>query len=226
MRWISWAIVGVAAVIALPTVAQNQQVAPGARFITVLDAGHGGEDSGAKLSSGQLEKAVTLALNVRLRSQLAARGIAVITTRESDTTLTPDRRAEIANHAKPQACLILHATESGSGVHLFVSSIAPTQPTNFLPWKTAQSAWVTRSLALAGTLNAALLHAGLTITLERTFLPGLDSLTCPAVAIELAPNRTQAGAVTAEPGDADYQAQVASAIAAGMLAFRSEKNQP
>ena len=59
------------------------------------------------------KRPLPLALSVRLRSLLAARGISVVTTRESDTTVDPDRRAEIANHAKAQACLSLHATESG-----------------------------------------------------------------------------------------------------------------
>ena len=93
---------------------------------------------------------------MRLRSLLAARGIAVVTTRESDADLDADRRAEIANHANAQACLSLHASESGSGVHIFVSSLAPAEGSAFVPWKTAQAAWVTRSLALAGVLNCAL----------------------------------------------------------------------
>lgn len=225
MRWIKWSIVGMALTV-LSAAAQSPPAPAAARFVTLLDAAHGGVDSGAKLSSGHMEKAATLALSVRLRSMLTARGMAVMTTRESDTTLPPDNRAEIANHARPQACLILHVTESGSGVHLFTSSIAPSQAHLFEAWKTAQSAWVTRSLAMAGTLNAALLHAGMPVTLERTFLPGLDSLTCPAVALELAPDRAQDGSINAEPDDAAYQARVVSAIAAGMLAFRSEKNQP
>ena len=98
-----------------------------------------------------MEKAVTLALSVRLRSLLAARGITVVTTRESDTTLDPNARAEIANHAKAEACLSLHATESGRG-HSSVCVLAcrPRRPARFVAWKTAQAAWVTRSLALAG----------------------------------------------------------------------------
>ncbi|MDE3062976.1 MAG: N-acetylmuramoyl-L-alanine amidase [Acidobacteriota bacterium] len=225
MRWINWALAWMAPA-ALPLAAQAPQPVQSSRFVAVLDAAHGGQDSGGKIASGQMEKAVTLAMSVRLRSLLGARGMAVVTTRESDQALPPDRRAEIPNHAHAQACLILHATESGSGIHLFVSSIAPSQIALFLPWKTAQSAWVTRSLSLAGTLNAALLHAELPVTIERTFLPGLDSLACPAVAIEVAPNRAKDGSVTAEPDDAAYQGKVASAIAAGMLAFRSEKSEP
>ena len=69
------------------------------RFVVVLDAAHGGDDTGGRLANGQLEKTFTLALSVRLRSLLAARGIQVVTTRESDATVDLNRRAEIANHA-------------------------------------------------------------------------------------------------------------------------------
>jgi N-acetylmuramoyl-L-alanine amidase len=199
---------------------------PAARFVVVLDAAHGGDDPGGRLSSGQLEKAVTLALSVRLRSLLSARGIAVVTTRESDVALTPNTRAAIANHANAQACLSLHATESGSGVHLFTSSLPPAPPALFTPWETAQAAWVTRSLALAGSLNSALLHAGMNVTLGRTSLIGVDSMTCPAVAVELAPERDSDNTITAEPDNSDYQARVAAALAAAILEWRTEARQP
>src|ERR1700742_3461442 len=91
--------------------------APQARCAAVLDAGHGGDDTGGRLASGQMEKAATLALSVRLRSLLAARGMTVVTTREADATVEAPRRAEIANHAKAAACLSIHVTESGSGIH-------------------------------------------------------------------------------------------------------------
>lgn len=208
-------------IVALPAAAQAPP-APGARFVVVLDAAHGGNDPGGRLASGQPEKAITLALSVRLRSLLAARGIAVITTRESDTTIDPNRRAEIANHANAQACFNLHASESGTGIHLFASSLAPVQPTRFVAWKTAQAAWVTRSLALAGALNSALLHANINVTLGRTALIAVDSMTCPAAAIEIAPEREPGGKVTAEPDDPDYQARVAATLAAAVLEWRTD----
>lgn len=225
MRWIKWAFMGITWV-ALPTFAQNAPPAPSVRFVAVLDPAHGGNDAGGRLSSGQLEKTATLALSIRLRSLLNARGISVVTTRESDATLDSDRRATIANHAKAQLCLSLHVSDSGSGVHLFVSSLAPAPQVPFLPWKTAQTAWITRSLALAGALNSAVAHAGLNVTLGRTALPGLDSMTCPAVAVELAPKRTEDGSVLAEPDDASYQAKAAAALAAAVLEFRAEPRQP
>ena len=213
---------------AVPSVLSAQApLAPQPRFAVVLDAAHGGSDSGASLatpgSAAQPEKSVTLALSVRLRSLLQARGIPVVTTRESDASLDLDQRAQIANRARAQACLSLHATQTGSGLHLYVSALTPTTPARFLPWKTAQSAFVQRSLDLAGVLNSALTHAGFAVTLGRTALPAVDSMTCPAVAIELAP---ESAPNAAAPGDADYQARIAQALAAALVEWRSEANQP
>jgi N-acetylmuramoyl-L-alanine amidase len=202
------------------------QQAPAARFVVVLDAAHGGDDAGGRLANGQYEKNFTLALTGRLRSLLAARGIQVVTTRDSDVTVEPDRRAEIANHAQAEACLCLHASESGSGIHLFTSSLAPAQPARFAPWKTAQAAWVTRSLALAGGVNSALQHTGMSVSLGRTTLPVIDSMTCPAVAIEIAPQRSANHKTTAGLDDKDYQASVATALAAALVEWRTEAQQP
>ena len=200
--------------------------APAQRFTVLLDAAHGGDDAGGRLASGQMEKAATLALSVRLRSLLAARGMAVVTTREGDVTVDPLKRAETADHARAAACLSLHVTESGSGIHLFTSSLMPAQPQRFAAWKTAQAGWITQSLALAGAMNSALLHEGFNVTLSRTALIAVDNMTCPAIALEIAPVRGADGKVAAEPDDADYQAHVANALAAALLAWRMEPRQP
>ncbi len=197
--------------------------------MVVLDAAHGGDDSGGQVGASVAEKTVTLALSVRLRSLLAARGFQVVTTREGNVTLDPDARAQIANHAQAAACLSFHATESGSGVHLFTSSLAATTPTRFLAWKTAQSAYVARSLRLAGALNSAFEKSGdanaspaIAATLARATLPGLDSFACPAVAIEIAPLRNADGSVATDATDAGYQAQVATALAAALLEWKTD----
>jgi N-acetylmuramoyl-L-alanine amidase len=206
--------------LAVPTqvlVAQNP--AP-PHSVVVLDAAHGGDDEGASLGS-QLEKAYTLALNVRLRSLLAARGFEVITTREADTTAEPERRADIANHANAMACLSLHATEAGSGVHIFISSLAPAGSARFVPWKTAQAAWIPRSLALAGVLNSALKNAGIGVTLGRIAMPAIDSMTCPAIAVEIAPQRTSDQPGGESLDDAGVQAHIAEALAAALVEWRS-----
>ncbi|MGA2049787.1 MAG: N-acetylmuramoyl-L-alanine amidase [Terracidiphilus sp.] len=196
---------------------------PQPRFVVVLDAAHGGDDPGGHLDT-QAEKAYTLALSVKLRSLLNARGIQVVTTRESDVNVDTNRRAEIANHANAQACLSLHASQTGTGVHLFASSLPPAQPTRFPAWKTGQSAYVTRSLAMAGILNSDLQHAGIAVTLGRTAMPTVDSMTCPAIAIEVAPDRTANPKTGLD--DPGYQASVAEAIAAAMLEWKTEAHQP
>jgi N-acetylmuramoyl-L-alanine amidase len=209
--------------VAVATCATTFAQAPptAARFVVVLDAAHGGDDAGAHLS-GESERDYTLAFSVRLRSLLMARGFTVVTTRESDDAVEPDHRAEIANHADAQACLSLHAAESGSGVHLFVSSLAPFRDTHFLAWKTAQAAWIMRSLSLAGVVNSALSHATLPVTLGRTALPGIDSMTCPAVAVEVAPDRSSDAGKSSGLDDPDYQARVADALAAALVEWRSQ----
>jgi len=203
-----------------PAATAQAPAAPAARFVVVLDAAHGGDDPGGH-SGDWTEKSFTLALSVRLRSLLAARGIAVVTTRESDVAIDADKRAEIANHAGAEACLNLHASLSGSGVHLFVSSLAPVEPARFEPWKTAQAESVTRSLGLAGVLNSALLQSGLPVTLGRMALPVVESMTCPAVAVEVSPEHASGQSPAEGLNDARYQAKVAEALAAALVEWRS-----
>jgi len=226
MRWNKGLMAaGVAAMVpvgvALPS--GSQSPAPPARFVVVLDAAHGGDDTGGRLDPDHLEKDFTLAMSVRLRSLLGARGMQVITTREQDATVDDNRRDEIANRANAQACLSLHASASGRGVHLYISSLAPAGGARFTAWRTAQAAWVSRSLALAGTLNGDLKQAEIPVIVGRMTLPVLDSMACPAVAVEIAPqgNDAQGGGLD----NADYQAKVAGALASALLEWRSESGQ-
>jgi N-acetylmuramoyl-L-alanine amidase len=62
------------------------------------------------------------------------------------------------------------------------------------------------------------------VTLGRIPLPGIESMTCPALAVELGPQRDAEKRVTARPDNPDYQTQVASALAAAVLEWRSDPN--
>ena len=145
----------------------------------VIDAAHGGSDSGARLSDHLLEKDLVLTLSVRLRSTLAAHGIYVVTTRESDSAIPALNRAEAANHVGAAACITLHATTSGSGVHLFTSSLTQIPLTRFLPWDTAQGAYAEQSLRLSSEFDSALTHAEIPVTLGRTALAAPGQLHLP-----------------------------------------------
>ena len=114
----------------------------------------------------------------------------------------------------------------GSGVHLYISSLAPASADRMMAWKTAQAAYVTRSLALAGVLNSSLTHASVPVTMGRTAVPGLDSMACPAVALEVAPVLASSHSQPVALGDSNYQTQVANALAAAIVRWRSEAPQP
>jgi N-acetylmuramoyl-L-alanine amidase len=194
-------------------------------FSVVLDAAHGGSDTGARLEEQLQEKDIVLALSVRLRSMLAARGIPVLTTRESDANVVPLQRAQAANHAVAAACISLHATATGNGVHLFTSSLAPTPLTKFLPWQSAQSAYITPSLRLSSEINSAMAHAEVPVSLGRTSIQPMDSFACPAVAVEIAPLAGAQGGPTASLSNAAYQTRIVEAIAAAIQQWREDWRQ-
>ncbi|WP_353071760.1 N-acetylmuramoyl-L-alanine amidase family protein [Tunturiibacter gelidoferens] len=211
-----------------PITAQAQQPIP--RTTIFLDPAHGGADSGARLSDSLPEKSLTLTFAARLRALLSTSGFSVIATRDSDPSVpfTTDQRAEIANHSHPTACLVLHATASGNGIHIITSDVPPpddddTDTHHAIPWDTAQSASIPQSLALANSLGLALLHSRLPVLLTRSSLRPLDNLTCPAVAIEIAPLVPADGEAT-PVSDANYQQQIAQAIATGLANWRRNQN--
>jgi N-acetylmuramoyl-L-alanine amidase len=204
-----------------PTLPPRSSAAVQPQFLIILDAAHGGADTGAHLAAHLDEKDLVLTLSIRLRSMLSARDIPVLTTRESDVTLPPAKRAAMANAHKPAACLILHASDSGSGIHLFTSSLPPAQPTAFLPWDQAQAAYLQQSLRWAAEINTAMTHAGVPVTLGRTAMQPLDNMTCPSAAVEIAP-LTKDGAVTAALTDPDYQSRILAGLAAAIEGWRHD----
>jgi N-acetylmuramoyl-L-alanine amidase len=66
----------------------------------------------------------------------------------------------------------------------------------------------------------------MTVSLSRSALPGVDSLACPAVAVEVAPERDTSSRTLAELDNPGYQARVAGALAAALLEWRTEAHQP
>ena len=60
----------------------------------------------------------------------------------------------------------------------------------------------------------------------RTSLPAVDSMTCPAIAIEVSPGRDPGSNQKTGLDDPAYQARVAEALAAAMLEWKTEARQP
>ena len=65
--------------------------------VVVLDAGHGGEDHGAKGVSGRYEKDLVLEVARRLARRLRARGLRVVMTRDRDEFVPLERRTSGAH---------------------------------------------------------------------------------------------------------------------------------
>lgn len=175
---------------------------------------------------------MTLSLAFKLRSLLSARGFAVVLTRDADSPtepnaagspLTLDDRAGIANHAHAVACLLLHATGSGNGVHLYHSDLTASPgelPAE--PWLTAQAAWVPQSQRLETQLAAALTRAGIALVTSSASVRPVDSLACPALVFELAPQVDDPDSIN----DADYQQRIAQSIANALVFWRNQVQPP
>ncbi len=80
-----------------------------ADFVVVIDAGHGGNDTGA-IDNGIKEKDINLAVAKRLQEDLQKKikGIKVIMTRSNDTFVTLQGRADIANKNKADLFISIH----------------------------------------------------------------------------------------------------------------------
>ena len=196
--------------------------------LIVLDPAHGGTDAGAVLGDHVTEKDITLAIASRLRTALTANGFTVVSTRDASGSdlLTTDQRAESANRTHAVACIVLHATAMGSGVHVYTSDQQPRSPDTDpdagfvpIPWDAAQAGFVRQSAELAGSLSTALGKGHLPATLGQAPIRPLNNLMCPAVAIELSPLPVP-GAGATSAAAASYQQQVANALAGALRAWR------
>jgi N-acetylmuramoyl-L-alanine amidase len=94
----------------------------------VVDAGHGGHDPGALGPTRVREKDVTLAIARRLARKLRAQGFEVVLTRSSDRYLALEERTAIANTARGDLFVSIHANanprRTRAGVETYVLNVA------------------------------------------------------------------------------------------------------
>ena len=81
-----------------------------------LDAGHGGEASGAVGTTGMKEKDVNLELVMLLKAELEKQGAQVILTRNDDSDLTMQQRMTILNSEKPDLLVSVHNNAGGNPI--------------------------------------------------------------------------------------------------------------
>lgn len=103
-------LTGSSAVAAPATEARAAPGVPHERFDTVvIDPGHGGDDEGALGPRGNSEKQLVLEVARRLRAVLRDRGLRVVMTREDDRFVPLETRTAIANDARGDAFISIHA---------------------------------------------------------------------------------------------------------------------
>lgn len=105
------------------------------RPIVVIDAGHGGKDSGASCCGGKKEKKVVLAVSKKLKTKLEKKGFKVYMTRVGDSFIKLPKRTEFANKKKADIFVSIHANAAPKkkyrkafrGIEVYYLSPAKTQ---------------------------------------------------------------------------------------------------
>ena len=149
----------------------------------VIDAGHGGDEHGARGAQGTREKDVPLGVARRLKAAIESRlGGRVILTRDADATVGLDERAAVANNNKADVFLSLHVNASvrasAAGAEVFYLSLADygaqaqrvaqgegealpvfgggTRDIEVILWEMAQARHIEQSASFARLVEAAL----------------------------------------------------------------------
>lgn len=101
--------------------------------VLVIDAGHGGPDSGYVAAAGVREKDFTLALTLAVRQELLRilPGVRVVLTRGNDVNVPAPKRAEVANREHADLFLSLHLDGAPNTTHAGITAyVAPPLDVN------------------------------------------------------------------------------------------------
>jgi N-acetylmuramoyl-L-alanine amidase len=95
-----------------PKVANPDSVLAG--FTIAVDAGHGGDATGAVGATGVQEKDINLAIALHLRSLLQDKGAHVVMTRTDDTNVGMPERIDAIVNGKAQMLVSIHCNSGGA----------------------------------------------------------------------------------------------------------------
>ncbi|MDQ2919243.1 MAG: N-acetylmuramoyl-L-alanine amidase [Verrucomicrobiota bacterium] len=213
------------------TRAKASSAKTGPLSLVIIDAGHGGDDSGT-MRNGLMEKDLTLDVARRVERLARMQGLSTIMTRESDARKTLPERAAIANKQNDGIFVSIHFDEGAraeaTGVQTFYA--VHQMPMSIFPsWlRFLQTASVTpenlESQSLAGFVQEALVRR------TRAFDRGtraqqfyvVANVRHPAVLVEggfLTNNDDLTKIATDE-----YREQLAAAITDGLMRYREIAN--
>lgn len=168
----------------------------------MIDAGHGGKDPGAIAATGLREKDVNLDVTKRLASLLRSKGATVLLTRDTDDFIALDDRAELANRARPDLFISIHAdaaeTADARGFTAYISRNASNAS-----FKAADA--IVSQMQSTGLENRGVRKANFVV---------VHKTACPAVLVELGflSNRDEAQLLA----DEGFRQQLALSLADGV----------
>ncbi len=93
----------------------------------VIDAGHGGQDSGA-IRAGVQEKDLTLDVALRVARLVRAQGLRSVLTRETDEAVSLGQRAAMANRERNCVFVSIHFDEGGRAAATGVQTFYAARP--------------------------------------------------------------------------------------------------
>lgn len=194
----------------------------------VIDAGHGGQDSGT-MRDGVLEKDLTLDVARRLNELIRARGLSTSLTRPSDEYVSLVDRAAAANRERVCIFVSIHFDEGGraaaTGVNTYYAAHQATGAPTLPSWLTFVQPVSTEPTNLESQSLAAFVQESL-VAQTRAVDRGtraeqfyvIANVRHPAVLVEggfLTNNEDIAKLRTEE-----YRQQLATAIADGIMRYR------
>ena len=211
----------------VPSVAQPARPsAPKTISRVIIDAGHGGKDSGA-MRNGVAEKDLTLDVALRVQRLIAASGLETTLTRSSDEFVSLSRRAGAANRERDSIFVSIHFDEgtrsAATGVQTFYAprQVQDSGAPSWLPFLRTVSGDSPNlnSQSLAGFVQEAL------VAKTRAFNRGtkaeqfyvVANVRHPAVLVEggFLSNNEDISKLSTEA----YREQLAGAIAEGILRY-------
>ena len=194
----------------------------------VIDAGHGGNDSGS-IQAGVQEKDLTLDVALRLDRLLQAKGLRTTLTRPEDRTVSLAKRATAANEEEDCVFVSIHFDEgtraAASGVQTFYAAQqrgAGPRLAGWIPFLSQgnPSTQTLESRSLAAFVQEAMVKRTGAIdrgtTAQQFYV--VANVRHPAVLVEggFLSNKDE----VARLGDAKYREQLAIGICEGILRFR------
>jgi N-acetylmuramoyl-L-alanine amidase len=185
--------------------------------VVVVDAAHGGQETGATLASRTYEKDVTLALARRVRASLQKRDVPALLLREEDRSLSTEERAESTNRIGRAIYVGLHASASGSGVSVVTARMNSRtgKDSGLLAWDAAQAAYLQGSERMASRMAEEFAKKKLSVHRRRAEVPPLRHLAAPAVLLEITPGDGPSQALNS----AAFQELISEAVAGAVADF-------